>query len=126
MEYYEKFVGSVTISHYLDDEESLDPSRAAYQVTLHNAWPITMNAIEMTWESAEIQDFQVDINYSWWTASGESASSGQKKSGQKSRTDLRNRYVNRSTSSRTTRKTSATIVGGGKFSKAQIDEFRGT
>ena len=71
MEYYENFVGSVTISHYLDDEESLDPSRAAYSVTLHKAWPITMNAIEMSWENAEVMDFQVDINYEWWTATGE-------------------------------------------------------
>ena len=71
MQYYEKYVGTVVISQYLDDEESLDPTRAAYKVTLHNAWPITMNAIEMTWESAELMDMQVDINYSYWTASGE-------------------------------------------------------
>jgi len=71
MQYYEKFVGTVTISHYLDDVEDLDPSKAAYQVTLHNAWPKIMSSIEMTWESAEIQDFQVDLTYSWWTATGE-------------------------------------------------------
>ena len=68
MQYYDKFVGSVTISHYLEDEENLDPTKAAHRVTLHNAWPLTMNAIEMTWESAELMDFQVDINYEWWTA----------------------------------------------------------
>ena len=71
MEYYDKFVGTVTISHYLDDEESIDPTKAAHRVTLHNAWPITMNAIEMTWENAELMDFQVDLNYSWWSATGE-------------------------------------------------------
>ena len=71
MQYYEKYVGAVTISHYLDDEESIDPTKAAYQVTLHNAWPITMNAIEMTWENAEVMDFQVDINYEWWSATDE-------------------------------------------------------
>ena len=71
MQYYDKFVGTVTISHYLDDEENIDPTKAAHQVTLHDAWPITMNAIEMTWENAEVMDFQVDINYSWWTATGE-------------------------------------------------------
>ena len=68
MQYYDKFVGSVTISHYLDDEESINPTKAAHRVTLHNAWPITMNAIEMTWENAEVMDFQIDINYEWWTA----------------------------------------------------------
>ena len=71
MQYYEKFVGTVVISHYLEDEASLDPTRAAYQVKLHNAWPITMNAIEMSWENAEVMDFQVDINYEWWSATGE-------------------------------------------------------
>ena len=71
MQYYDKYVGSVTISHYLDDEESVDPTKAAYSVTLHDAWPLTMNAIEMTWENAELMDFQVDINYTYWTASGE-------------------------------------------------------
>ena len=76
MQYYDKFVGSVTISHYLDDEESINPTRAAHRVTLHNAWPITMNAIEMTWENAELMDFQIDLNYTYWTASGEGSSYG--------------------------------------------------
>ena len=77
MQYYDKFVGTVTISHYLDDEESIDPTKAAHRVTLHNAWPITMNAIEMTWESAELMDFQVDINYTHFTASGEAQTRAQ-------------------------------------------------
>ena len=71
MQYYEKFIGSVTISHYLDDEEAIDPSKASYQVTLHEAYPKGMSAIEVGWESAEFQDFDVDMQYSWWTASGE-------------------------------------------------------
>ena len=71
MQYYDNFVGTVTISHYLDDEENIDPTKAAYSVTLHKAWPITMNAIEMSWENAELMDFQVDINYTYWTATGE-------------------------------------------------------
>ena len=71
MEYYEKFVGTVVISHYRDDEESINPTRAAYQVTLHDAWPKGMSAIEVGWENAEFQDFDIDIQYSWWSASGE-------------------------------------------------------
>ena len=71
MEYYEKFVGTVVISHYRDDEESINPTRAAYQVTLHEAWPKGMSAIEVGWENAEFQDFDIDIQYSWWSASGE-------------------------------------------------------
>ena len=71
MEYYEKYIGTVTISHYLDNEEFIDPSRAAYKVTLHEAWPKGMSAIEVGWENAELQDFEIDMQYSWWTASGE-------------------------------------------------------
>ena len=71
MQYYDNFVGTVTISHYLDDEESINPSRASYQVTLHEAYPKTMSAIEVGWEASEFQDFDIDIQYSWWTASGE-------------------------------------------------------
>ena len=71
MEYYEKFIGTVVISHYRDDEENINPTRAAYQVTLHEAYPKGMSAIEVGWESAEFQDFDIDMQYSWWTASGE-------------------------------------------------------
>ena len=77
MEYYEKYIGTVTISHYLDDEESINPSRASYQVTLHEAYPKGMSAIEVGWENAELQDFEIDMQYSWWTASGESKTKGQ-------------------------------------------------
>ena len=71
MEYYEKFIGTVVISHYRDDEENINPTRAAYQVTLHEAYPKGMSAIEVGWESGEFQDFDIDMQYSWWTASGE-------------------------------------------------------
>ena len=30
-----------------------------------------MSAIEMGWEAAEFQDFDIDMQYSWWTASNE-------------------------------------------------------
>ena len=77
MEYYEKYIGTVTISHYLDDEESIDPSRASYQVTLHEAWPKGISAIEVGWENAELQDFEIDMQYNWWTASGAVKTKGQ-------------------------------------------------
>ena len=77
MEYYEKYIGTVTISHYLDDEESINPSRASYQVTLHEAWPKGISAIEVGWENAELQDFEIDMQYSWWTASGAVKTKGQ-------------------------------------------------
>ena len=71
MQYYKKFIGSVKISHYLDNEEAINPSRSSYQVTLHEAYPKGMSAIEMGWEAAEFQDFDIDMQYSWWTASNE-------------------------------------------------------
>jgi hypothetical protein len=32
-----------------------------------------MSAIEVGWENAELQDFEIDMQYSWWTATGEGA-----------------------------------------------------
>ena len=77
MEYYSKFIGTVVISHYRDDENDINPTRAAYQVTLHEAYPKTMSAIEVGWEAGEFQDFDIDMQYSWWTASGEAGIRGQ-------------------------------------------------
>ena len=77
MQYYEKFVGTVELHQYLDEDESIDPSNASYSVTLFEAYPKGMSAIEVGWENAELQDFEIDMQYSWWEASGESTTSGQ-------------------------------------------------
>jgi len=37
-----------------------------------------MSAIEVGWENTEFQDFDIDIQYSWWTMSGETDSSGKR------------------------------------------------
>ena len=67
MQYYKKFIGTVKISHYnIDQSEAANPK---YQITLHNAWPKTISAIELGWESTELADFDIDIAYSWWTES---------------------------------------------------------
>ena len=78
MEYYEKFVGTVSLHMYLDDEEEINPSKSSYHVTLHEAYPKGMSAIEVGWENTEFQDFDIDIQYSWWTMSGETDSSGNR------------------------------------------------
>ena len=78
MEYYEKFVGTVSLHMYLDDQETIDPSNSSYHVTLHEAFPKGMSAIEVGWENTEFQDFDIDIQYSWWTMSGETDSSGKR------------------------------------------------
>ena len=78
MQYYEKFVGTVAIHMYLDDQEDINPSKSSYHVTLHEAFPKGMSAIEVGWENTEFQDFDVDIQYSWWTMSGETKADGRK------------------------------------------------
>ena len=78
MQYYEKFVGTVSLHMYLDDQEFLDPSKSSYHVTLHEAFPKGMSAIDVGWENTEFQDFDVDIQYSWWTMSGETDSKGNR------------------------------------------------
>ena len=35
MEYYENFVGRVSLHQYLDEQESIDPSKSSYHVTLY-------------------------------------------------------------------------------------------
>ena len=68
MQYYKKFFGTVKISCF--DEKDQQDATAKYQVTLHEAWPKTISAIELGWESTELVDFEVDVAYSWWTATG--------------------------------------------------------
>ena len=78
MQYYKNFIGTVAIHMYLDDEESINPSKSSHHVTLHEAFPKGMSAIEVGWENSEFQDFDVDIQYSWWTMSGETRADGKK------------------------------------------------
>ena len=78
MQYYEKFVGTVALHMYLDDQEDINPSKSSHHVTLREAFPKGMSAIEVGWENSEFQDFDVDIQYSWWTMSGETRADGKK------------------------------------------------
>ena len=75
MNYYKDFIGTVKISVY--NETEMNPGSPTHQVTLHEAWPKTIGAIELGWESEELVDFDVSIAYSWWTA-GAAASNGQR------------------------------------------------
>ena len=65
MQYYKKFVGTVKISTY--SEEQPIKTAPKYQITLHQAWPKTISAIELGWENSELADFDIDIAYSRWT-----------------------------------------------------------
>ena len=42
-------------------------SSSEYEVTLHDAWPKTISAIEVGWENSDFADFDIDIAYSRWT-----------------------------------------------------------
>ena len=75
MNYYKDFIGTVKISVY--DPTAEQAGSPTHQVTLHEAWPKTIGAIELGWESEELVDFDVSIAYSWWTA-GAAASNGQR------------------------------------------------
>ena len=70
MQYYKKFIGTVKISCYTEDEEEPNPFDASYQITLHDAWPKTISAIELGWENSDLADFDIDIAYSRWTETG--------------------------------------------------------
>ena len=65
MQYYKKFVGTVKISAYSEDQ----PIKPApkYQITLHQAWPKTISAIELGWENSELAELDIEIAYSRWT-----------------------------------------------------------
>ncbi len=68
MQYYKKFIGSIKISHYNETHEKA--AREDYSVILHEAWPKGIGAIEVGWENQELEDFEIDIQYSRWTSPG--------------------------------------------------------
>ena len=68
MQYYKKFIGSIKISHY--NETHKEANHADYSVILHEAWPKGIGAIEVGWENQELEDFEIDIQYSRWTSPG--------------------------------------------------------
>lgn len=69
MQYYKKFTGSIKISYYRE-EDLLQIPGVGYEITLHDAWPKTLSAIELGWENSDLSEFDIDITYSRWTSSG--------------------------------------------------------
>ncbi len=67
MQYYKKFIGTITIKYYNESfkETGIDMD---YEITLHDAWPKTLGAIELGWDNSEFSDFSVDVSYSHWTS----------------------------------------------------------
>tara|TARA_B100000029_G_scaffold173182_1_gene169697 strand:+ start:6751 stop:7347 length:597 start_codon:yes stop_codon:yes gene_type:complete len=74
MTYYKNFVGSCSISVYSEQADQAGggqvgsgPKSPTHKVKLHECWPKALGAIELGWESGELVDFTVDLQYSWWT-----------------------------------------------------------
>ena len=67
MQYYKKFIGQIKITSY---DETVDEvgSNISHQVTLHEAYPKSIGAIEMGWESSELAEFEIEIAYARWTS----------------------------------------------------------
>ena len=66
MQYYEDFISTVKI-HAWDDQNI-----KRYSCELVESYPSNMSAIEMSWDSTDVQTFTVDIQYSWWISDKQS------------------------------------------------------
>ena len=82
MQYYKKFIGTILISHFNDIHGEADSRNSMYGVTLHEAWPKTLGAIELGWENSEFTDFTVEIAFSRWTSNAPARGSGGQRHGQ--------------------------------------------
>ena len=67
MQYYKNFIGSIKISHFAENQLFAEESQSSYQITLHDAYPKGIGAIEYSWGGTEFSSFDVDILYSRWT-----------------------------------------------------------
>ena len=75
MQYYKNFIGTIKISYYNNTFKEVGLG-TDYKVTLHDAWPSTLSAIELGWENSDLSEFQIDITYSRWTAEAGNVSYG--------------------------------------------------
>ena len=75
MRYYDDIVGSIAIYHY--DEECTDPypGNHTYKTVLSEAWPLTIQEHELNWDSSEIMEIQVQLNYRDWNRTSASQDS---------------------------------------------------
>ena len=75
MQYYKNFIGTVKISYYNNTFKEVG-IQSDYTVTLHDAWPSTLSAIELGWENSDLGEFQIDITYSRWSSEAGGVSYG--------------------------------------------------
>ena len=65
--YYSKMIGQIQIYHYSEDIESPVPGNENYVMTLNEAYPMSIEELELNWESQEVMEFQVQISYKDWS-----------------------------------------------------------
>ena len=75
MRYYDEFTGSVEIYHYAEHIETPAPGMHTYRTFLTEAWPLTIQEHELNWDSSEIMEIQVQINYRDWNRTSASQDS---------------------------------------------------
>jgi hypothetical protein len=63
MSYYDDYVTSVLVT------QNRRAGDAAYAVTLEEAYPTSMGAVELSWEQGEVSTFTVNMSYRRWVAS---------------------------------------------------------
>ena len=65
--YYSEMVGSIQIYHYSENVEEAVPGKENYVMTLNEAYPMSIEELELNWESQEVMEFQVQISYKDWS-----------------------------------------------------------
>jgi len=65
--YYSKMIGQIQIYHYSEDIESPVPGKENYVMTLNEAYPMSIEEVELGWDNQDVMDFQVQISYKDWS-----------------------------------------------------------
>jgi len=65
--YYSEMIGSIQIYHYSENVEEAVPGKENYVMTLNEAYPHSIEELELNWESQEVMEFQVQISYKDWS-----------------------------------------------------------
>ena len=68
--YYSKMIGQIQIYHYSEDVESPVPGDQNYVMTLNEAYPMSIEEVELGWDNQDVMDFQVQISYKDWSNAG--------------------------------------------------------
>ena len=67
LRYYSEMIGSIQIYHYSDDVPNPTPSFENYCMTLNEAYPMSIEEVELNWDKTEVLEFQVQISYKDWS-----------------------------------------------------------